>query len=110
MFLVMFSHRKTHARHAKSFSAMADFDSVAPYYVCRTQLEIVNKVCKRIIFYAVNLSIIGFITLPLITCAPRYLIEAITGHGCENLVYMCQHIYCQNKLTDKKVVRFRGVK
>ena len=27
-----------------------DFDSIAPYYVCSQQLEIVNEICKRIIF------------------------------------------------------------
>jgi len=38
-----------------------NFDSVAPYYVCSPQLEIVNKVCKCIIFFAFNRSIIAFI-------------------------------------------------
>jgi len=31
-------------------SLIIDVDSVAPYYVGSPQLEIVNKVCKHIIF------------------------------------------------------------
>ena len=32
----------------------------------------------------------------------RYLIEATTSQGCENFVLLCQHMYCQNDLGDKK--------
>ena len=56
---------------------------------------------------AVNLSIIAFITHAHrhnVNLHPRdrYLVEATRGHGCENLVQLCQHMYCQNNLGDQK--------